>query len=214
MHFRGFILFVLLHFVHPKVLDLSCKEIRAFIDGHNSRRLSLAKGNVQKQPAASEMKYMIWDKELAAKASKWASTNQLSHNPDRTIGSGRFTTGENIYMAGSTDLNWKINVDSALQSWFDEHKDYTYGPIKISDFNGSNKAIGHYTQMAWSDSVYIGCGISENQKNGMKEYYVVCNYGPPGNYLGQTPYKASGSGSGKLICSTKDCSRPYGDNCK
>lgn len=41
------------------VLDLSCKQIRAFVDGHNSRRLSLAKGTVSNQPAASEMKYMV-----------------------------------------------------------------------------------------------------------------------------------------------------------
>ncbi|CAH2105746.1 unnamed protein product [Euphydryas editha] len=213
MDVRIFLLVFLLHLVQPKVLDLSCKQIRAFVDGHNSRRLSLAKGSVPNQPAASEMKYIIWDKELAGKAAKWASTNQFNHNPDRTIGSGRFTTGENIYMAFSTNLNWELDINSAIRSWFDEHKHYTYGPIKASDFNGSNKhQIGHYTQMAWSDSVYLGCGISENLKNGKKEYYVVCNYGPPGNYMGQKPYK-SGNKSGKLMCSTKNCSRLYGDKC-
>lgn len=213
MDLRIFLLVCLLHLVQSKVLDLSCKQIRAFVDGHNSRRLSLAKGNVSNQPAASEMKYIVWDNELAEKAAKWASNNQFSHNPDRIIGSGRFETGENIYMSYSSDPNSKLNIKSALRSWFNEHKDYTtFEPIKPSHFDGSNKQIGHYTQMAWSESVYLGCGVSENLKNGRKEYFVVCNYGPPGNYMGQTPYKA-GNKSGKLICATKNCSHRYGDKC-
>ncbi|XP_038220921.1 scoloptoxin SSD43-like [Zerene cesonia] len=66
--------------------SLPCRKIRAIVNGHNQRRLQLAQGRVAKQPAASEMKYMIWDEELAAKASKWASRNVFEHNPDRTIG--------------------------------------------------------------------------------------------------------------------------------
>lgn len=41
------------------VLNLSCQQIKAFVDGHNSRRQQLAKGEIEGQPAASEMKFMV-----------------------------------------------------------------------------------------------------------------------------------------------------------
>ncbi|CAH0725331.1 unnamed protein product, partial [Brenthis ino] len=209
-----FFIFLIFHLSHAKVLDLSCSQIRTFVDGHNNNRYKLAKGEVPKQPPASEMKYMIWDKELAAKASQWASNNKFAHNPDRTVGSKRFTTGENIYMSFSTDLNHKLDISGALSSWFDEYKHYTYGPLKASDFTGSGEAIGHYTQMVWSNSIYLGCGVSQNINKGRMEYLVVCNYGPTGNYLGETPYKSNGSSSNQLLCVIKNCSRPYGEKYK
>ncbi|OWR41341.1 SCP-related protein precursor [Danaus plexippus plexippus] len=193
------------------VLELSCKDIRTFVNGHNNRRLMLARGNLTDQPAASQMNSVIWDHELAAKARKWAGKYKFSHNPDTTVASGRFTTGENIYKVSSTDPNYQIKMDDALEAWFEEHKDYEYGPLSKDDFDSSGPAVGHYTQMVWSNSVYIGCGVSQRTENGGKVYYVVCNYGPSGNYLGQRPYK-SGSASNALKC-PNNCSKPYGNRC-
>ncbi|XP_068631313.1 venom allergen 5-like [Battus philenor] len=213
MHFKLILILASCALVQSKLVNLSCNQIRAFVDGHNSRRLQLAQGKVEGQPAASNMKFMVWDSELAAKAAKWATRNELAHNPDKTIGSGRFRTGENICWTASTDSNSKININSCLDAWFDEYKHFTYGPITSSQFDGSSKhQIGHYTQMAWADTTYIGCGISEYWKDNMKNFLVVCNYGPPGNYLGQTPYKTSEGTSNSLQCSIGDCSRPY-DKC-
>ncbi|XP_045497492.1 venom allergen 5.02-like [Colias croceus] len=208
--FISLLFFSCIAYVQP-ASSLPCRKIRTIVNGHNQRRLQLAEGRVHKQPAASEMKYMIWDEELAAKASKWASRNKFEHNPDRTIGSNRFTTGENIYWQGSTDKNLKFNPENALNSWFNEHKDYTYGPL-TSEQMQSKKMVGHYTQMVWSDSVYIGCGLSSEQKDGWIYYYFVCNYGPSGNYLGEKPYP-SGTPSGHLTCSIDDCKLPSGDKC-
>jgi hypothetical protein len=42
------------------VLNLSCPQIKKFVDGHNWRRQQLVKGSIQGQPAASEMKYMVF----------------------------------------------------------------------------------------------------------------------------------------------------------
>ncbi|VVD01845.1 venom allergen 5 2-like [Leptidea sinapis] len=210
MNFRVLILLTLCSLV--KCLNgLSCEQIKAFVDGHNERRLQLARGEVPNQPAAALMKSVVWDAELAAKAQKWASNHKFSHNPNRTVGSKRFFTGENIYWSASTDKTFILDPNSAMESWFNEYKDYKYRPLEISDFQ-SKKMIGHYTQMVWSDSVYIGCGISKIEKNGFLNYYVVCNYGPAGNYLGQPPY-VEGYPSKKVICGTSDCSRPYGDSC-
>ncbi|CAH2242192.1 jg13953, partial [Pararge aegeria aegeria] len=68
-----------------QVLQLTCSQVRDFVDGHNSRRLRLAKGEIPNQPAASDMGQVVWDDELAAKASEWASHYKFSHNPDRSI---------------------------------------------------------------------------------------------------------------------------------
>ncbi|KAL0882400.1 hypothetical protein ABMA27_000884 [Loxostege sticticalis] len=193
------------------VKDLSCEQIKEFVDGHNSRRQQLLKGEVEGQPAASEMNYMVWDKELEDKARDWVSENRKYHNPDTDVDTGRFNVGENLYWEYSTNLNHKINIDSPLTYWFNEHYDYTYGPLKNSDFGGP-KDIAHYTQMAWSNSTYLGCAIAQWTEGGRTDFMVACNYGPGGNFIGQRPYP-SGNPGGNLTCSVGDCSQPYGDRC-
>ncbi|XP_068631331.1 venom allergen 5.01-like [Battus philenor] len=214
MNFNVILLFALYGFTQAKLMNLSCKQIRSFVDGHNSRRLDLAKGQVPGQPPASAMKMMIWDDELAAKAAKWASRNRFAHNPEKTIGSHRFSTGENLYWYATTNHNHKLDIDSCLKSWFDEHVHYVYAPLKMKDFDKSSKhQIGHYTQMAWANTMYVGCAISQYTKSGFKEFLVVCNYGPSGNYLGQKPYESNRGASNSLMCGIKDCRQRYGDKC-
>ncbi|KAL4707916.1 hypothetical protein ACJJTC_013707 [Scirpophaga incertulas] len=211
MAVRVLLLLAVIGYTHCQLIKLSCQQVRQFVDGHNWRREQLLQGKVPGQPSASEMTYMVWDQELAAKAEMWASQYRYQHNNDRTIPSGRYETGENLYWYITSDFNYQLNPDSACESWFNEYKDYTYGKMKPSDFGGP-KDIGHYTQMAWSDSKYLGCAMSQWSIDGYNKYFVVCNYGPPGNYMGQYPYPSGGPGS-RLTCRTGDCSRPYGNNC-
>ena len=209
MFLRALFILVCLGFIQAKLLKLSCKEIRQFVDGHNSRRLQLAKGSVPNQPAASQMLSVVWDKELATKAARWASNNMFKHNPNKKVPSGKFeAVGENIYYYSTTDRSHVFTPESSMASWFDEHYLYTYGELKPSDF-AKSKPIGHYTQMVWSNSTHIGCGVSQYAQNGYTKFLVVCNYGPAGNYLDQTPYPA-GRPAGHLTCGVKDCHRPYG----
>ncbi|XP_022973601.1 basic form of pathogenesis-related protein 1-like [Cucurbita maxima] len=52
-----------------------------------------------------------------------------------------------------------------------------------------NKCVGgecgHYTQMVWWSSVRLGCARMRCKANSQ---FVVCNYDPPGNYIGKKPY--------------------------
>ncbi|CAB3237122.1 unnamed protein product [Arctia plantaginis] len=194
----------------------STKEIHAFVDGHNSRRLRVAKGEVKGQPGASEMKTMMWDHELYVKASTYAAKLPRQHNPDKSVPSGRFRTGENLFWYSTTNHNYQLSPETAVEAWFREHHNYTYGPIRRSDFDGSKSyQIGHYTQMVWSNTIYVGCAISETYKGQWKKFFVVCNYGPSGNYIGQEPYKKGGP-SNKLTCGCPkndrscDCNKLYG----
>ncbi len=44
---------------------------------------------------------------------------------------------------------------------------------------------GHYTQIVWRDSAQLGCGVGACPGGG--EIWV-CNYDPPGNFIGQMTY--------------------------
>ncbi|KAJ8733235.1 hypothetical protein PYW08_001533 [Mythimna loreyi] len=194
------------------VLPLSCDQIRELVDGHNSRRLRVAQGKVAGQPAAKEMKMMVWDEEIAAKASKWAEKHEFNHNPDTNLQSSRFTTGENLYWYSTTDSTAVPELDLVIESWFQEHANYTFGPLKPSDFK-TNYHIGHYTQVVWFNSTYLGCAVSKKNKFKWYEFIVVCNYGPPGNYIGEKPYEEYNGNSTQLVCDQSECDHPYGLKC-
>ena len=48
--------------------------------------------------------------------------------------------------------------------------------------------IGHFTQVLWKDSTELGCGIAKGSDNFV---YGVCNYSPPGNYIGANNYASN-----------------------
>ena len=50
----------------------------------------------------------------------------------------------------------------------------------------AGKVCGHYTQVVWRDSTAIGCArVDCNNGGGV---FITCNYNPPGNYVGRSPY--------------------------
>merc|ERR1712228_177428 len=112
---------------------------------------------------------------------------------------GQYSTGENIA--------WGPNSPSdSGERWGEEEAVfYTYGSHGTYGTNDCvpGEQCGHFTQMIWADSQYIGCGwkvcdpYPSNQYGGV----LVCNYYPPGN-MGDWrnpstsyPY-VSGQGSG------------------
>ncbi|WP_295796830.1 CAP family protein [Mucilaginibacter sp.] len=115
---------------------------------------------------------LTWSKELAAYAQQWAdhlaSTNTFSHRPNNQ-------NGENIFMGSGS----YTPMDASL-SWYSEIKDYKYGK-----FTGSG-GVGHYTQMIWKNTTQVGLGVAI-ASNG--DIYVVANYAPAGNYIGEFPYE-------------------------
>ncbi len=71
-------------------------------------------------------------------------------------------------------------VADAVKAWENE-KIYYRGQV----LNSSNwHACGHYTQVVWRNTKEIGCGKAECGDRAI----VVCNYDPPGNVMGQTPF--------------------------
>jgi len=43
--------------------------------------------------------------------------------------------------------------------------------------------------MVWAKTTKIGCGLINYKSGSWNEKYLVCNYGPSGNYIGQPIYE-------------------------
>ncbi|CAH0407284.1 unnamed protein product [Chilo suppressalis] len=193
-------------------LPVSCGQIRQIVDSHNFKRTMAARGLIPRQPAASNMKFMVWDEELAEKAARWAENGQFIHNQDRTVPSQRWNlVGENLYISkfySTIDVKVIPKFEDALNAWFEEHWKYGFEPYTLE----AAKRIGHYTQMIWANSTRVGCGISQTKKGRMTTTLYVCNYGPTGNWIGQTPYQPSPFRN-CVRCNRGDCENLYGIYC-
>ncbi|KAG8473498.1 hypothetical protein CXB51_035687 [Gossypium anomalum] len=81
------------------------------------------------------------------------------------------------------NLAWSsgdLSGPDAVRLWIDE-KDY-YN-LKSGVCNSSH-VCGHYTQVIWRNSVRLGCAKARCNNGGT---FIVCNYDPPGNFVGQLP---------------------------
>lgn len=131
-----------------------------------------ARANVN-PPAASPIPPLVWDANLAAVAQAYAENCVFQHS------GGPY--GENLYASsgGSTPSD-------VVSSWVSEVADYDYAS------NSCSGVCGHYTQVVWASSQKLGCGMATCNQNspfgsGSWENWV-CNYDPPGNYVGEKPY--------------------------
>ena len=99
---------------------------------------------------------------------------------------GRGTRGENI-AANAPAGGWSLQ--GVVAAWAGEAKDYDYA----SNTCASGKVCGHYTQLVWRDTLRVGCAHSVCTTNspfpGQTNWdFWVCDYEPPGNFIGQKPY--------------------------
>jgi pathogenesis-related protein 1 len=114
--------------------------------------------------AAEGVPGLVWDSGLAAKATNWArylnSIRSLQHSG----------SGENLYSGSSS-------CSSAVNAWYNEKPRFPGGSVS----SGGIMSYGHFTQVIWAKTTKLGCGTAGN--------FVVCNYEPAGNMLGQSPYQ-------------------------
>ncbi|XP_077171342.1 serotriflin-like isoform X2 [Paroedura picta] len=146
------------------------KEI---VDKHNDLRRIV-------DPSASNMVKMEWNGTAAMNAKSWAEKCIYMHSEEnqRTI-ENNVVCGENLFYSSVPKL-WS----AAIQAWFDEKADYTYGVGPKTE----NAVIGHYTQLVWYKSFQIGCAAA-NCSHAIYKYFYVCHYCPAGNVEGENIYK-------------------------
>src|SRR5688572_6832294 len=112
---------------------------------------------------------LIWDQKLVSYAARYAShcRFQHSHGP----------YGENL-AAGTLPLS------AAVQYWYDELAHYSYARP------GFSKTTGHFTQLVWRSTTRLGCAYAVcNGKNGTPGRFLVCEYSPPGNVIGESYFR-------------------------
>ena len=63
-----------------------------------------------------------------------------------------------------------------MQDWYSEVTSYDFATGQSTD----GQAVGHFTQVIWASTTELGCGIA---RCGGQDIFV-CNYSPPGNYVG------------------------------
>jgi hypothetical protein len=97
------------------------------------------------------------------------------------------------------NLAWGYNtpVVSLAQSWANEKSNYAPGTPIAGNLAGPNGVYGHYTQMVWSSTTQIGCGIAQQQIGANVWDMLVCRYSPGGNIIGQPAYPVGAQAVGE-----------------
>merc|ERR1712183_543286 len=144
----------------------------AILAKHNQLRRKVAKGEEANQPAAANMKEMVWSSELEKIAQSWADNCNYKHNENRGD-----NIGENIALNSKSWTLDKAAVEKEvlgmIQRFYDEvveFKSQDINPFKFA------KSTGHYTQVVWADSCEVGCGLVYYKDGGMNKEFLVCNY--------------------------------------
>jgi len=94
--------------------------------------------------------------------------------------------GQNLAQMGSSAQSSSIDWNGLVAMWYNEVNLFG-GSAPINSYS-FNEATGHYTQLAWANSYAVGCGFIQYYNGGWYWNYLVCNYGPAGNVIGQPMY--------------------------
>ena len=165
--------------------DAACRS--GFVGEHNRVRERVSDGRMPApkglQPLpAKPLPPVTWDEELAKGAQAWSNRCTFSHSQAAKL-------GENLYASAGRPPT----PVAAVASWEGESSKYIYAAVAdpINDFD----ATGHYTQLVWSSTTRLGCGVTHCTTNSPFPRlpawdFVVCRYSPPGNVAGRFPYVA------------------------
>lgn len=104
---------------------------------------------------------LSWSDELASYAEKMANDYQCGGSLQHSHGK----YGENLAVGYD-------GASGTVQAWYDEGKNYQYS---------SATELNHFTQVIWKKSKQLGCA----QKQCGSGPYVVCEYYPAGNMMGE-----------------------------
>jgi len=125
---------------------------------------------------------LVWSTALEDSAKKWALKCIWAHNT--TINGGGY--GQNIAAGVSKSAVGVVVSDL----WYNNEMPYFAGQYGKSQPNmDSFEKWGHFTQVVWKQTSKVGCYTAPcsqgmSNVNGRYTSFTVCNYGPPGNFLG------------------------------
>ncbi|XP_067001116.2 uncharacterized protein [Anabrus simplex] len=83
--------------------------------------------------------------------------------------------GENIFCSWSSNPNHRITGREPVDNWYSEIKSHPFGR------EPKDLKSGHFSQVVWRDSRELGVAVAKSRTG---QIFVVCNYSPPGNFIG------------------------------
>ncbi|KAM1801157.1 hypothetical protein ACFX11_032803 [Malus domestica] len=136
--------------------------VQEFIMAHNEIR------------RAENMKPLVWNDTMAQLAEDWAKKQDHDCGMRHSSYQGM---GENLFWGYKA--HWLPR--EAVYDWAHEKQYYN----KENRECEPDKACDHYTQIIWKDTEQVGCA---RYKCSSGSLLVVCEYYPPGNWVGMDPY--------------------------
>ncbi|EPB71950.1 SCP-like protein [Ancylostoma ceylanicum] len=186
------------------------QELRKlFLDIHNRYRSQVAKGKAKDKaggnaPKAASMRKMLYDCEVEESARRHAVGCRWGHSSQEN----RKGLGENLYYTSNTRMSKAEAAKDSCKVWFDELAKRGVGQednVLTQEVWNKPGQIGHYTQMVWQDTYRLGCYVHRCPSM----TYVVCQYGPRGNWIGDPIYEMGNpcKTDDDCMCSNCKCSR-------
>lgn len=145
-------------------------QVDAFVVAHNEVRAAATPTPDPPLPP------LAFDAELAGIAQAWSARCVFEHSEGTGL-------GENLaFFSGA-----ESGPDDVIDGWASEDAFYDYETNSCA----AGEQCGHYTQIVWRDTARVGCGVSTcnlAELGGIEGSFWVCNYDPPGNFIGEKPY--------------------------
>jgi hypothetical protein len=147
-------------------------------------------------PTAMPLPPLTWSTEIATVAQAYAEKLAASCSTTlvHSMPADRHNWGENLAFMGASGSAPAGSAQQAVDLWESELMCYTFGAFQSGVNSTCTSACsqyggcGHYTQVVWRKTLRVGCGVGECTSGSSKRAYWVCNYDPPGNYIGMQPY--------------------------
>ncbi len=171
----------------PQPMPVDCPEggdevpsdWREMLDAHNSRRA---------EHCAPKLK---WCTSLAKGAQIYADKCIVSaHDPSVAADIGENMAAAAYEVNGMPVLPAMSDRDAFEQSWYCEIANYNFdNPVFVGGFTRNcQKVNGHFTQVVWKDTAFLGCGRQNCTVDGRKGTQWVCRYRPRGNVNTDDPF--------------------------
>lgn len=116
---------------------------------------------------------LTWSVPLENVARNWAESllanGKFEHSPHSRY-------GENLFEIRGASAS----PAEVVEAWVDESRDFN---AKANTCR-AGAVCGHYTQVVWRSTREVGCAVAR----GRGREVWVCEYNPPGNYVGERPF--------------------------
>jgi len=127
----------------------------------------------KKERATKRIGALRWNSALQRQAKRHANRGTMTHIKPKGV-------GQNIAMGTAS----AYTPAQLFRLWIGAEK-RKYKKAKCPKISYSNFGkFGHYTQVMWKKTKYVGCGAAKKGS----AMYLVCNYKPAGNMVGQKPF--------------------------